>query len=163
MKNISIALLISIVVALISSASAAQCFLCSSASQLPVRWDYTFSNGKKCRDYYVALSKVQIGSSTCTNGRSLARAACCNAATPSRPSATTSTGSSTGTYNGPRGNEPVCNICRTTEYPGLPSAMMIIRYVGGFTCSEFYHRGRNGMIPDYMCGPTQDFAQTVCG
>lgn len=97
-----------------------------------------------------------------TNGRAAAQTACCSAATPAVPSATSSV-STTTSYSGPSGNEPVCNICRTTEYPGLPSAMMIVRYVGGYTCDEFYHRGRNGMIPDYMCGPTQDFAQVVCG
>lgn len=67
------------------------------------------------------------------------------------------------TYSGPVGNEPRCPICRTDEYPGLPNGFIVARYVGEFFCKDLYGRGLHGMIPDFMCGPLQDFAAPVCG
>jgi len=49
------------------------------------------------------------------------------------------------------------------EYPGIPQAIVVARYVGQFTCHQLYGRGLHGMIPNYMCGPLQDFAKIVCG
>lgn len=66
-------------------------------------------------------------------------------------------------YVGPIGPEPVCPICRTNEFPGIPSGFIVARYVGEYTCEQLYGRGLHGMIPNYMCGPLQDFAQPVCG
>lgn len=49
------------------------------------------------------------------------------------------------------------------EYPGIPNAFIVARYVGEYTCDQLYGRGLNGMTPDFMCGPLQDFAAPVCG
>lgn len=66
-------------------------------------------------------------------------------------------------YSGPVGDEPICPICGTMEYPGIPQAFIVARYVGEYTCDQLYGRGLNGMTPDYMCGPLQDFAKPICG
>ncbi len=49
------------------------------------------------------------------------------------------------------------------EYPGIPYAFIVARYVGEYTCDQLYGRGLNGMTPGYMCGPLQDFAKPICG
>lgn len=66
-------------------------------------------------------------------------------------------------YTGPVGSEPDCPICGNLEYPGLPYAFVIARYVGEFNCDQLYGRGLHGMIPDFMCGALQDFTRSVCG
>lgn len=66
-------------------------------------------------------------------------------------------------YDGPVGDEPDCPICGTMEYPGIPNAFVVARYVGEYTCAQLYGRGLNGMTPSFMCGPLQDFAEPVCG
>lgn len=66
-------------------------------------------------------------------------------------------------YTGPVGDEPICPICGTYEYPGLPNAFIVARYVGAFTCGDLYGRGLHGMTPGYMCGALQDFSRPVCG
>lgn len=94
--------------------------------------------------------------------RAAAQASCCNAAQPAVPSAATQS-SGVPAYSGPTGTEPTCNICRDGSYPGIPYGFVIARYVGEYTCDQLYGRGLHGMIPMYMCGPLQDFSQTVCG
>ena len=66
-------------------------------------------------------------------------------------------------YPGPFGNEPTCQICGTAEYPGKPFEFIIARYVGEYSCAQLYYRGLNGLIDETLCGPLQDFAQSVCG
>ena len=92
-----------------------------------------------------------------------ARDACCNAATPALPSAAAPVSNTPAAYSGPVGNEGICNICKDGSYPGNPYAFIVARYVGEYTCDQLYGRGLHGMIPNYMCGPLQDFAQSVCG
>ncbi len=95
-----------------------------------------------------------------TSKKALAQSICCNAATAvTQPAVTTVIPA----YTGPVGSEPSCPICRTNEYPGIPYAFIVARYVGEFTCDQLYGRGLHGMIPSYMCGPLQDFAQSICG
>ena len=55
-------------------------------------------------------------------------------------------------------NEPECPICGTYEYPGNPDEYIQARYVGEFSCGQFYDRGLHGLIPAFMCGPLQNFA-----
>ena len=93
----------------------------------------------------------------------MAQAACCNAAEPATPSAAAAVTSTAAAYSGPVGNEGVCNICKDGSYPGIPYGFIVARYVGEYTCEQLYGRGLHGMIPNYMCGPLQDFAQPVCG
>ena len=54
-------------------------------------------------------------------------------------------------------------ICFFREFPGLPNAVFSARYVGTFSCGEFYDRGLNGWIPSFMCAPLQAYAESICG
>lgn len=92
--------------------------------------------------------------------KDIAQEACCSA---NEPVAFNFAPTNPPVYSGPTGNEPLCPICGTMEYPGNPGAFIVARYVGEFTCDQLYGRGLNGMTPDFMCGPLQDFAIPVCG
>jgi len=37
------------------------------------------------------------------------------------------------------------------------------RYLGTFNCAEYYDRGRHGLVPAYLCGPLQKYAEKHCG
>lgn len=164
MMNLSVVLLLSTLATLFSSSSAqySYCSLCGSAGQLPVRWTYQFGNGMTCQQYYVQTAGYLNSDGRCAANKQVAQAACCNAATPAVPSAAV-TSTTPGTYVGPTGTEGICNICRDGSYPGIPYGFIVARYVGEYTCDQLYGRGLHGMIPNYMCGPLQDFAQSVCG
>lgn len=134
------------------------CPLCATQADLPARWDYRLSDGRTCRDVYLYLAGISPSNAMCQTTKNMAQQPCCSAAAPGGNASPTPPA-----YSGPVGNEPVCPICRTMEYPGNPQAFLVARYVGEFTCHQLYGRGLNGMIPNYMCGPLQDFAKTVCG
>ena len=64
-----------------------------------------------------------------------------------------------GCHNRAKGNEGVCMICMTDEFPGVGDDNSIhARYYGDFTCAQLYDRGRNGEIPGFLCGQLQNFA-----
>lgn len=93
-------------------------------------------------------------------GKAMAQNDCCG---DEEPEGYATIPVSSPTYSGPYGDEPDCPICGTDEYPGIPGAIIVARYVGEYTCSQLYNRGLNGLIPEFMCGPLQDFAAPVCG
>lgn len=135
------------------------CPLCATQADLPARWDYRLSDGRTCREVYLYLAGISSSNSMCQPTKNMAQQACCSTTAPQ-------TGNSPPTppaYSGPVGNEPICAVCGTAEYPGIPQAFVVARYVGEFTCHQLYGRGRNGMIPNYMCGPLQDFVKSICG
>lgn len=115
---------------------------------------------------------------TCSTSQiNKARNACCNPSA-ARPGATAASNPNAGganvalvsnapprlaNYTGEVGNEPICPICGTEEYPGNPNANIVARYVGQYTCAQLYSRGYHGVTPNFMCGPLQDFARSVCG
>lgn len=64
----------------------------------------------------------------------------------------------------PEGNEPPCYLCFQPDiYPTKPGVLVVARYLGAFTCAEFFNRGLNGQVSQGMCGPLQDHALTACG
>ena len=95
--------------------------------------------------------------------RSSVQQFCCDSSYSIGSSSSSSSTSSIPAYVGPVGNQPTCPICGTSEYPGIPFAFVVARYVGSYTCEQLYGRGLHGMIPDFMCGPLQDFAKPICG
>ena len=115
---------------------------------------------RTCKDVYLEVAALTEGSSECTAQKQANEELCCGDAEP-QPFNLPPT--SPPVYSGPYGDEPDCPICGTAEYPGLPNAFIVARYVGEYTCSQLYNRGFHGLIPNFMCGPLQDFAESVCG
>ena len=57
-----------------------------------------------------------------------------------------------------------CNLCYEKDiYPLYVNKIIVARYVGEYTCGVLYQRGQDGLIPDFMCGPLQDYVQEPCG
>jgi len=48
-------------------------------------------------------------------------------------------------------------------YPEVPRYIFSTRYLGTYSCAEYYDRGLHGLIPAYLCGPLQDYAEEHCG
>jgi hypothetical protein len=136
------------------------CPLCETPADLPKRWNFRLQDGRTCRDVYLALGSLDANDSVCQTDKQVAQELCCSVEEPEPFSVPPTLAP---VYNGPFGNEPDCPICGTGEYPGIPTAFIVARYVGEYTCAQLYHRGLNGMTPNFMCGPLQDFAEPVCG
>jgi hypothetical protein len=126
------------------------CPLCGSVFNYPKRWDYPVISSPytTCRDIYFELGAMSITDPQCHSAEHRKyQAVCCNDEIPPgwdkppTPAPVSETG-----------NEPTCRICKTDEYPGKPNTFISARYVGSYTCGSLYHRGRNGLIPDFMCG-----------
>ena len=128
------------------------CPLCESEGTIPVRMEYHVGGGETCLTKYLSIAELDPNSQACRSQQSTYREMCCgDDEPPSIPSAPP-------VYSGPTGNEPLCPICRTMEYPGIPSAIVNARYVGDFSCSQLYDRGMHGLISWNMCPSLQDFA-----
>lgn len=156
--------MVTLLVVSIAEPVSAQCGLCGSISEFPSQFSsFVPAVGKTCKDIYIDLSSTPLGA-TCNTMRNLAQDTCCGGPEttndgpiePARPNPNY-------VYPGPFGNEPICRLCGTTEYPGKPFEFIIARYVGEFSCDQLYYRGLNGVIDPTICGPLQDFAQSVCG
>lgn len=139
------------------------CPLCGSASQVPKRWDFVVSTSpfKTCRDIYVEMALKPINHPQCSPMQQMYRAVCCNDQLPS------GWGPATVPAPGPtppsnQGSEPYCRICGNDDYPGNPNKMISARYVGTYSCGSLYERGRNRLIPGFMCGPLQNRATKDC-
>ena len=137
-----------------------QCPLCSSAATLPARLNYQVDSTQTCLDVYLAMGQLKSTDPQCINQQTSYRDVCCNA---NQPASLTPHPTSAPVYTGPVGAEPNCPICGTAEYPGIPSAYIVARYVGDYSCAELYDRGLNGLIPNFMCAPLQNYAEKVCG
>jgi hypothetical protein len=126
------------------------CPLCGSVFNVPKRWDYPVSKSPytTCRDIYFELGAMSITNNQCHPKQKKYQAVCCNDDIPPGwdvPPTPSPVSSETG-------NEPMCRICKTGEYPGKPNTFISARYVGSYTCGALYHRGRDGLIPGFMCG-----------
>lgn len=45
----------------------------------------------------------------------------------------------------------------------MPHFAFSTRYLGTFSCAEYYERGLHGLVPAYLCGPLQKYAEEHCG
>jgi hypothetical protein len=132
------------------SEAAKMCPLCGNVFNVPKRWDYPVSSSPytTCRDIYFELGAMDINSNQCQPKQARYQAICCNDEIPSGWAAPPTLPPVSETA----GTEPTCRICKTKEYPGKPNTFISARYVGSYTCGALYHRGRNGLIPGFMCG-----------
>ena len=138
----------------------ALCPLCSSAGVVPPQLQYVVSAGRTCLNVYLDLAGLSPSSSQCIQQQQLYRNVCCSSTAPP-PTYIPPTPAPV--YNGPVGNNPVCPICGTLEYPGIPSGFIVARYVGDYSCRQLYDLGLHGLIKDFMCKPLQIYAKPVCG
>eukprot|EP00980_Cylindrotheca_fusiformis_P007503 scaffold1559_cov114-Cylindrotheca_fusiformis.AAC.8 len=143
---------------------ALMCPLCGSSDKVPARWDYPISQVPfiTCRDIFFRLAAMKSTDDQCGVQQDLYQAVCCDEELPpgwdidpKTPPPDTDTAEV--------GDQPMCRICGTDEFPGLPDVSISARYVGTYTCSELYYRGRNQWISGFMCGPLQDYAYDKCG
>ncbi|CAJ1959868.1 unnamed protein product [Cylindrotheca closterium] len=134
------------------------CPLCGSANKVPTRWDHVVSQSplKTCRSIYFELAMRPINHPTCAPMQQQYQATCCNAAPAPAPAPAP-------VPSGESGGHPYCRICRNDDFPGNPEVMISARYVGTYSCGTLYHRGKNGQIPGFMCGPLQDRIYEKCG
>lgn len=58
---------------------------------------------------------------------------------------------------------PVCNLCRTNEYPGNDRMVINILYMAPGTCGSYYELGQRGAIQSHVCSALQYFAHEPCG
>lgn len=136
------------------------CPLCETPAHLPKRWDFRVADGRTCKDLYLELGAMSEDDPKCALEKSVNQELCCS---DEEPPPFDFPPTDPPVYNGPVGNEPDCPICGTMEYPGIPQAFIVARYVGEFTCGQLFERGLHGLTPWFMCGPLQDFAEDVCG
>ena len=45
----------------------------------------------------------------------------------------------------------------------MPHFTFSTRYLGTYSCGGYYERGLHGLIPAYLCGPLQKYAEEHCG
>eukprot|EP00934_Nitzschia_sp_Nitz4_P003421 Nitzschia sp. Nitz4//scaffold225_size51843//48859//49717//NITZ4_006905-RA/size51843-snap-gene-0.7-mRNA-1//1//CDS//3329542705//3411//frame0 len=143
---------------MLEGSDALPCALCGdTVANLPSALTYEVTPGNTCISYYVALANSFLhGTQECTDAKAEAETLCCGESAVAPTSAPVS-------WTNPSGNEPICPICGTHEYPGIPTAILQMRYIGTYSCGELFFRGADGKIPDFMCGVLQDFAQPICG
>jgi hypothetical protein len=138
------------------------CPLCSSVTVLPINLGYVLDPNQnppyKCYDAWYDLAQLVTTDAQCAPLQDQYRALCCtnSAAPPNTPSNPNPPAFSES------GDQPMCRICKDDDYPGNPQHVITARYVGTYNCGSLYNRGRNGLIPGFMCGPLQDFAHSVC-
>jgi hypothetical protein len=141
------------------SVAEAVCPLCETLQDYPKRMQFLVAPGVRCQDIYVELGRYQPGDAYCRRSKNLYQELCCGDEEPDPIVAPTEPP----VYNGPKGPEPDCPVCKNGDFPGYPNQFIIARYVGDYTCEQLYHRGYNGLIPWFMCGPLQDFTYQACG
>lgn len=138
------------------------CPLCGDPSKFPKRWDYILEINPvtTCQDVFFYLGSKTPDHKDCQPMVEKYGSKCCDA---KEPDPIDLPPTPPPVYDGGAGDEPECKICGNDEYPGKPSAFIVARYVGEYTCGQLYDRGLNGLIPGFMCTPLQDFAYPVCG
>jgi hypothetical protein len=139
------------------------CPLCNSVSDVPVRLNYFVETSppKTCAQAWLQLGGLNQNHPQCAPLQNKYRDDCCGSTEPP-PSGFTPTYDTPGNGNSQTGDEPSCRICTNDLYPGNSDHLITARYVGTFTCGQLYTRGKNRLIPGFMCGPLQDFAYGVC-
>lgn len=136
------------------------CSLCENAGIIPVRLEFYVEPGRRCQDVYAMMGGYSASSSICIDEQQRFREPCCDDAEPEPMVPPTGPPA----YSGPTGEEDLCQICQNTdEYPGIPLAGINARYVGRYSCKQFFDRGRAGLIPTFMCESLTDYAYNVCG
>ena len=153
--------LVNMIVNNASFASANICPLCENPGELPKRLGFPLDcdPNNTCLKLYVDLAGIDETDPECAVQKAQYQDICCGDEEPIQDCPPTPAPQ----YDGPVGNEPDCPICGTLEYPGIPNAFIVARYVGEFSCAELYDRGLHGLTPAFICGPLQDFAGPVCG
>eukprot|EP00980_Cylindrotheca_fusiformis_P005137 scaffold1088_cov90-Cylindrotheca_fusiformis.AAC.2 len=159
---LSLSYLISSVMVVVVDAER-KCSLCESVQDVPKRLDYILEVSPsvvRCADAWINMGLLDIHDSKCTILQNEYREKCCGEEEPAPMYSPPTSSPPPGDSN--VGTEPFCRICGDDKYPGSPDTHIVARYVGSATCGQLYHRGRQGTIPGFMCGPLQDFAYGVC-
>ena len=144
------------------------CALCGDSSAVsPKNYAFVLEIDPRltCQDLWADLLTSNMATDeTCRASKESYESICCEEEDPDPIISLASPPPPQDTNDGQdQSNEPICPICKTGEYPGNPSAFIQARYVGTYSCAELYTRGVAGLIPRFMCGPLQDFAQDICG
>ncbi|CAJ1959556.1 unnamed protein product [Cylindrotheca closterium] len=136
------------------------CFLCGVPDSLGSSKDCMLDEtGTTCFDVYKSIL-IAEDLETCNANRAKYQEICCGDGDLSL----CYTGPTLApVYMGETGDEPSCKLCGTDEYPGLPHYTFSTRYLGTFSCAAYYDRGRHGLVPAYLCGPLQKYAEEHCG
>lgn len=138
--------------------AASVCALCGVPGVYPTNMDLVVADGRTCLDVYIDLTPMNPNSQQCRNQQNLYKDKCCSGSVGGGSGGNNGNRAGSSCYRGPTGNEPECPICGTYEYPGKPNEYIQARYVGEYSCGQFYDRGLHGLIPNFMCGPLQNFA-----
>lgn len=137
------------------SALAGSCSLCGgTAMNFPKRMDCILKiQGNKattCGLVYIDLLRIDEDDKNCDNGRDEYQSICCDEEDP---------GVCLTVNNSPDpepdfkpGDYPTCNLCPEGKVPGCPNQYTHVRYFEGNTCQGHYESGKNGRIPDAVCG-----------
>lgn len=142
------------------------CPLCGSVYNIPTRWDFPVDTSvipwKTCKDIYFETGTMNDDNPACSIVQAKYQSVCCDAELPDGWEVPP-TPAPKPNPNEPQGNDPECLICGTQEYPGKPNTFIVARYVGEYTCGALYSRGKDNLIPGFMCAPLQDYAYEICG
>lgn len=60
------------------------------------------------------------------------------------------------------GRYPVCNLCRSKQFPKDPHHVINMLYIGAGTCEQYWKAGLEGNIPTHLCDPLRFFADSPC-
>ena len=148
---------------LVHARAASICPLCGDVYSYPKRWDFVVdtNTGKNCRTLYFEAAGISPGHESCPEYQEKYKAVCCDDEIPDGWNSSPTPAPEPETPE--TGTEPECLICRTNEYPGIPNTIINARYVGTYSCGTLFHRGKNGLVPGFMCAPLQDFSYEKCG
>ena len=169
-STFTVLLSLTYLLSLFSGVQGQACGLCGSPGVYPAANRMSSKapdgTGRDCLSVYI--ESAGLPPNLCAVQQSKNAAFCCAGASNNSGGSTGSGGSKQdgwtspvgrGCHNQPAGNEGICMICKTDEFPGFgDTASIHARYYGDFTCAQYYDKGRNGQIPGFLCGQLQNFA-----
>ena len=118
-------------------------------------------DGTTCAQKAINMAKLSPGSNECKEQVYFWRNICCAGGRPKDVAvAPTPAPVVSGQGTGPN---PVCHICRGGDFPGNPSMVINMLYIGASDCKYYYDSGRRGNLPAHLCDPLQYFAYEPCG
>ena len=136
--------------------------LCGSSSVVPKRWDCIVKERPliTCKDLYFNVATKQYSNNFILEHRQT----CCADAKPAAGECKVSPTDEHNDGTTIKGNEPVCHLCGGSKaFPSIPDKYISARYIGTYTCEQFFHRGLDKLIPGFMCAPLQMYAEKNCG
>lgn len=147
------------------------CCLCPKCQPaVPGRGDlHVDEYGLTCNKLYLQMAdpsntSVQ-GNSVCLRLIANFRTRCCDSSHKPIPIVQAPTAAPN--WGMPRGNEPICNLCRDGSYPTKPFTLVAVlkQFLpnGQYTCEELYRVGLTGNMPDQICKPLVNFVEQPCG